>query len=156
MNLVEQKKLAKHFVYVGVNGVPLTTLWESQRAWSKKRPAFWKVAMQISNKIFLQRFNDARYLDKSFHLVECRNNILLEALNHRRPKFCSIKDFWDRNLSTFLRPFKNLSAFQRFVEGLIERQVYSSTGPPKGFVPLPDVEIGGCARNDSLIAPLVN
>jgi hypothetical protein len=29
-------------------------------------------------------------------------------------------------------------------------------GPPKGFVPLPDAEIGGCARNDSLIAPLVN
>ena len=28
--------------------------------------------------------------------------------------------------------------------------------PPKGFVPLPDAEIGGCARNDSLIAPLVN
>jgi len=24
---------------------------------------------------------------------------------------------------------------------------------PKGFVPLPDAEIGGCARNDSLIAP---
>ena len=28
-------------------------------------------------------------------------------------------------------------------------------GPPKGFVPLPDVEIGGCARNDSLIAPAI-
>lgn len=27
---------------------------------------------------------------------------------------------------------------------------------PQGFVPLPDAEIGGCARNDSLIAPLVN
>ena len=25
-------------------------------------------------------------------------------------------------------------------------------GPPEGFVPLPDAEIGGCARNDSLIA----
>ncbi|MEG5031323.1 hypothetical protein QUB36_29845 [Microcoleus sp. AT8-B1] len=24
------------------------------------------------------------------------------------------------------------------------------------FIPLPDAEIGGCARNDSLIAPLVN
>ena len=28
-------------------------------------------------------------------------------------------------------------------------------GPPKGFVPLPDAEIGGCARNDSLIAPAI-
>ena len=28
-------------------------------------------------------------------------------------------------------------------------------GPPKGFVPLPDVEIGGCTRNDSLIAPAI-
>ena len=27
--------------------------------------------------------------------------------------------------------------------------------PPKGFVPLPDAEIGGCARNDSLIAPAI-
>lgn len=27
---------------------------------------------------------------------------------------------------------------------------------PKGFVPLPDAEIGGCARNDSLIAPTIN
>ncbi|MEG4535395.1 hypothetical protein [Microcoleus sp. D2_18a_D3] len=30
-----------------------------------------------------------------------------------------------------------------------------ATGPPKGFVPLPDAEIGGCARNDSLIAPAI-
>jgi hypothetical protein len=29
------------------------------------------------------------------------------------------------------------------------------TGPPKGFIPLPDTEIGGCARNDSLIAPAI-
>jgi len=27
---------------------------------------------------------------------------------------------------------------------------------PKIFVPLPDAEIGGCARNDSLIAPAIN
>lgn len=25
-------------------------------------------------------------------------------------------------------------------------------GPPESFIPLPDAEIGGCARNDSLIA----
>lgn len=31
----------------------------------------------------------------------------------------------------------------------------SSRDPPKGFVPLPDTEIGGCARNDSLIAPAI-
>jgi len=31
-----------------------------------------------------------------------------------------------------------------------------ATGPPKGFVPLPDIEIGGCARNDSLIAFAIN
>jgi hypothetical protein len=28
--------------------------------------------------------------------------------------------------------------------------------PPKRFIPLPDAEIGGCARNDSLIAPAIN
>jgi hypothetical protein len=28
--------------------------------------------------------------------------------------------------------------------------------PPKGFIPLPDAEIGGCARNDSSIAPAIN
>ena len=27
--------------------------------------------------------------------------------------------------------------------------------PPKGFVPLPDVEIGGCARSDSLVHSLI-
>ncbi|MEG3978611.1 hypothetical protein QT970_28945 [Microcoleus sp. herbarium8] len=28
-------------------------------------------------------------------------------------------------------------------------------GPPKRFIPIPDIEIGGCARNDSLIAPAI-
>jgi len=36
------------------------------------------------------------------------------------------------------------------------RLTKEATGPPKGFVPLPDAEIGGCARNDSLVAALAN
>jgi hypothetical protein len=30
-----------------------------------------------------------------------------------------------------------------------------SRGPPKRFIPIPDAEIGGCARSDSLIHSLV-
>ena len=38
--------------------------------------------------------------------------------------------------------------------GLLLKPKYGND-PPKGFVPLPDAEIGGCARNDSLIASAI-
>ncbi|WP_228057570.1 hypothetical protein [Tychonema sp. LEGE 07203] len=31
----------------------------------------------------------------------------------------------------------------------------TARAPPKRFIPIPDAEIGGCARNDSLIAPAI-
>lgn len=32
----------------------------------------------------------------------------------------------------------------------------SARDPPKRFIPIPDIETGGCARNDSLTAPVIN
>ena len=39
---------------------------------------------------------------------------------------------------------------------LTSEQPHFTFSPPKGFMPLPDAEIGGCARNDSLPAPAIN
>jgi hypothetical protein len=160
MILVEDLKQDRRVIrllFGGSNDEPLTTLWERQRECSGKRPAFWKLIMQISNKIFLTQFNDPRCLDRSFRFIESRVNLLPESLSHlRRPRFCSIKDFFDRTPDTFLRFLIGLATFRSFIGRLPSlRAKPFCNGPPKGFVPIPDAEIGGCARNDSLIAPVI-
>jgi hypothetical protein len=76
----------------------------------------------------------------------------------RRPRFCSIKDFFGANPDTFLNLERSLAEFQRFIwnVALSNFPPQPDESPPKGFIPLPDVEIGGCARNDSLTAPALN
>ncbi|MEG3902064.1 hypothetical protein QUB19_07820 [Microcoleus sp. B4-C5] len=153
---LKQDRRVVRFLFGGSNDESLATLWERQRELSTKRPAFWKLIMQASNKIFLEQFNDTRCLDKTYRFVESRVKLLPELSHLRRPRFCSIKEYWDENPDTFLRSLNNRVAFQEFVECLrLDRVEPSCTGPPKGFVPLPDAEIGGCARNDSLIAPAI-
>ena len=157
MNLVEQKKRVERFLARSPNDEPFTSLWARQREYSWKKPAFLKVLMQTANKLLLEELNDKRSLDKSFRLINSRVKILPESLSHlRRPRFCSIKDFFDKNPDTFLRFPKDLATFRSFIKRLsLLKSEPSGKGPPKGFVPLPDAEIGGCARNDSLIAPAI-
>ncbi len=135
---------------------PLRFFWEHQRECSSKRPSFWKAVMQASNERFLAELNDKRSLDKSFRHILSRVNILPGAYQSlRRPRFCSIKDFFNENPDTFRVLVGSLTEFQSFIRSLAQSQSEPHESPPKGFIPIPDIEIGGCARNDSLIAPAI-
>lgn len=158
MDLATQQKLIRLLWGRCPHDEPLRFLWEHQRQLSWQRPAFVKAAMRVSNEIFLAQFKDKRTLDKSFRSVVSKvkalGNSPFESL--RREIFHSIKNFFDDNTS-FLRLRKTRIECREYIQCVSESHPeHSCTGPPKGFVPLPDAETGGCARNDSLIAPLVN
>ena len=115
----------------------------------------------------------ARELIESTNTLKCLFEFLrraaqprgLEAARKLKPRFleywqqlCSLPKARIRAMS------KSLFRFQRrqFVEKenpvkpKAEPLSYErGRGPPKGFVSLPDAEIGGCARSDSLIAPAI-
>jgi hypothetical protein len=157
MDLATQRKLVRQLWGVCPHDEPLRFFWERQRELSWNRPAFITVAMRLANEIFLAELNDKRNLDKSFRHVLSRVKILPESYQHlRRPRFCSIKDFFNDNPDTFLTSVINLAQFRRYIQSLASPQPEPCESPPKGFIPLPDAEIGGCARNDSLTAPAIN
>ncbi|MEG4962143.1 MULTISPECIES: hypothetical protein [unclassified Microcoleus] len=150
MDLTEQKALIQKLWGKCPHDEPLRFFWERQRELSWNRPTFLKLAMRAANEIFLEQFSNKRSLDKSFRYVDSQVGVILPGA--RRPRFCSIKDFFNGNPDTFLTSTESLARFRSFVEGLAPPFLKTNESPPKGFVPLPDAEIGGCARNDSLIA----
>jgi len=156
MDLATQKKVVRLLWGSCPHDEPLRFFWERQRECLKKGPAFWKVFLHKANEDFLSELNDKRSLDKSFRHILSRVKIL-PGFSGRRPRFCSIKDFFDDNPDTFLDSVKSLVEFQRFIRSVpsSQPQPQPDESPPKGFIPLPDAEIGGCARNDSLIAPAI-
>lgn len=156
MDLATQWKLVRLLWGSCPNDEPLIFFWERQRDCLRKGLAFWKVFLQKGNEIFLADLNDKRSLDKSFRQILSRVKIL-PGFSGRRPRFCSIKDFFDGNPETFLDSAKSLAEFQLFIWSVPSSQSppQPDESPPKGFIPLPDAEIGGCARNDSLIAPAI-
>ncbi|MEG4576467.1 hypothetical protein QUA56_27895 [Microcoleus sp. N3A4] len=154
MDLTEQRALVQKLWGKCPHDEPLRFFWERQRELSWNRPAFLQKTMRVANEILLAELNDKRSLDKSFRYVDSQVGVILPGA--RRPRFCSIKDFFNDNPDTFLLSVESVAEFRSFVEGLVSPPSEPHESPPKGFVPLPDAEIGGCARNDSLIAPLVN
>jgi hypothetical protein len=154
MDLVTQRKLVRLLWGSCPHDEPLRFYWERQREISWKRPAFVKLVMQKSNESFLRELNDKRSLDKSFRHILSQVRIL-PGCSLRRPRFCSIKDFFDGNSDTFLSSVKSLAEFRLFIRSMPSSQPQPNESPPKGFIPLPDAEIGGCARNDSLIASAI-
>jgi hypothetical protein len=155
MDLATQRNLVRLLWGSCPHDEPLIFFWERQREISCNRPAFMKLALQLANERFLAELNDKRSLDKSFRHILSRVKILPDS-SLRRPRFCSIKDFFDDSFDTFLDSVKSLAEFQRFIWSLASSQPQPDESPPKGFIPLPDAEIGGCARNDSSIAPAIN
>lgn len=153
MDLVTQEKIVRLLWGRCPHDEPLKFFWEHQREISGKRPTFLKVAIQCINRLFLRRLNDHRSLDKSFRLIVSRVGIILP--DAFRPRFCSIKDFFSDNPDTFPLSVRSLVEFRSFIESLESSQSEPYESHPKGFIPLPDAEIGGCARNDSLIAPAI-
>jgi hypothetical protein len=154
MDLATQRKMVRLLWGPCPHDEPLIFFWERQRDCLRKGLAFWKVFLQKGNEIFLAELNDKRSLDKSFRHILSRVKIL-PGFSGRRPRFCSIKDFFDDNPDTFLNSAKSLAEFQRFIWSLVSSQPQPDESPPKGFIPLPDAEIGGCARNDSVTAPAI-
>jgi hypothetical protein len=67
----------------------------------------------------------------------------------RTPEITNIERFW-----TLTGNWGEFGSY--FGVGLASSQPQPDESPPKGFIPLPDAEIGGCARNDSSIAPAIN
>jgi len=120
-------ELADQLIVRGIlGGKPLTFLWARERKYKAKSLALWTVLIQVSNETLLKRLKHKRGLDNSV------------------------------NPDTFLHFLKSQATFQSFLKRLsLLKSEPSYRGPPKGFVPLPDAEIGGCARNDSLIAPAI-
>ena len=156
MDLVTQRKIVRALWGPYPQDEPWRFFWERQRELSWNRPAFLKVAIPFANEIFLAELKDRRSLDKSFRHLISRVDILPESCQHlRRPRFCSIKDFFDDNPDTFITSVISLAEFRSYIRGLISSQPEPYESPPKVFIPLPDAEIGGCARNDSLTVPVI-
>ncbi|MEG4520892.1 MULTISPECIES: hypothetical protein [unclassified Microcoleus] len=154
----EKKKLVELAERLTVRGVlggkPLTFHLARDRKYKANSLALWTVLIQVSNEQLLSQLKDRRSMDKSFEHLLWGNGHLLWSL--RKVKYCSIKAFFDKNPDTFRRFLASRTTLRNFLNRLLLSQPEPScNGPPKGFVPLPDAEIGGCARNDSLIAPAV-
>ena len=154
----EKKKLvelAERLTVRGaLGGLPLTFHLAKGRKYKAHSLALWTILIQVSNGQLLSQLKDRRSMDKSFEHFLWGNGHLLWSL--RKVKFCSIKAFFDKNPDTFLRFLASRATFRNFLNRLLLSQPEPScNGPPKGFVPLPDAEIGGCARNDSLITPAI-
>jgi hypothetical protein len=104
-------------------------LWLRQREYSPRHPVFWGILIRTLRKFLIRVFSVA--------LDVCE-------------KIATVMSFSWFRVITFI-----FSEFER-VPLKIELPRYEvSRGPPKRFVPLPDAEIGGCARSDSLIAPAI-
>lgn len=103
--------------------------WLRQRECSPKRPIFWKIVIRTLRKFLIRVFSTS--------LDVCERMAI--ALS-----FSSKGIIADAFISIDTSHLK------------IELPRYEvSRDPPKRFVPIPDAEIGGCARNDSLIAPAI-
>lgn len=110
-------------------GESLELFWLRQRECSLKRPSFWRILTRVLKKFLIRVFCTS--------LDVCEQIAI--ALS-----FSSKGIIADAFIFIDTSPLK------------IELPRYEvGRGPSKRFVPLPDAEIGGCARNDSLIAPAI-
>lgn len=154
----EKKKLvelSERLMARGIlGGLPLTFYLARNRKYKAKSLALWTLFIQVSNEKLIQRLNDKRSLDKSFSQTRSLKKSILDSLSPA--KFRSIKDFFAKHFDKDLRSLNDRANFQSFVSKNLSRQeIFCPRDPPKGFIPLPDAEIGGCARNDSLIVPAI-
>jgi hypothetical protein len=160
MDLIEQKELVEQhllkpgtFAEITLGGKPLSLIarWKWKREFSFKNPIFWKHCIQLCNEVLLAQFKGDHGLNKSFTFAFRKATILPASM--LRGTFCSITDFVGTAFEQFI---KTQTEFRAYIIQRLSSSHHPGTDPPKGFVPLPDAEIGGCARSDSLIAPAIN
>jgi hypothetical protein len=129
MDIAALKKKLQAFVFRPVEDETWEFVWERQRELKPLRVIFWRVLILTLSRFLVKVYSVS--LAASEHLA-----LILS--------FCSditIKNEWTEIPET---PSK------------AEPPKYQcDRAEPKIFVPLPDAETGGCARNDSLIAPAI-
>jgi hypothetical protein len=130
MNIETLKKKLEAFVFRPVEGESWEFVWERQKELKPNRSLFWRVLIRTLSKFLAKVYSVSLSTSESLALV----------LAFSLSKFVDI--FW------FIR-----SETPRKIE---PPRYECDRGPPEGFIPLPDVEIGGCARNDSPITLAIN
>jgi hypothetical protein len=129
MDIVEFKKKLQAFVFRPRECESWEFVWERQRELTPLRTIFWRILIRTLSRFLVKVYSVP--LAVSEHLA-----LILS--------FCSdmaVKNEWTEIPET---PSK------------VELPRYEcDRAPPKIFVPLPDAETGGCARNDSVTAPAI-
>jgi hypothetical protein len=132
MDLAELKKKLENTVLRPTEGESWEFVLECQRELKPNRSIFWRVLIRTFSK----------FLAKVYSVSLSASESLALALAFGLPEFVFVEIFW---------------SILRETPKKIEPPRYEcDRGPPEGFIPLPDVEIGGCARNDSLITLAIN
>lgn len=129
MDIAELKQKLLALLSHHGKGESYESFWLQQRKYSPKHPEFWRVVIWILKKLLI------RVLSTSLNLCE---------------KIAIAR--------SFLLPRAVLNSFATIEDSppKIEQPRYEVVrDPPDGFVSVPKVEIGGCARSDSLIRSLV-
>jgi hypothetical protein len=129
MNIAALKKKLEAFVFRPIEGESWEFVLERQRELKPSRAMFWRVLIRTLRKFLVKVYSVALTVGEKFALILGFS------------PSATIEDGWvilSQALSKLEPPGNECDR-----------------GPTKGFVPLPDVEIGGCARNDSLIAPAI-
>lgn len=111
-------------------GDPLDLFWQAQREWKPTFTGFWRILIRILSKLLVKVYSVSLAASENLALaIACGLSEILDI-------------FW-------LTPVETPSKIKL-------PRYECDRGPHESFLPLPDAEIGGCARNDSLTAPLVN
>jgi hypothetical protein len=129
MDFDECKEQIRRYWARRVKGEYLAEVWANQRKCSFKNPEFWKVVSWTLRRLVSASFGVKLSLAYTFA------DIVHLAKTGALQEFCL-----------------KLAALVAEAE-MPCCELYRS--PPKGFKPLPDAEIGGCARNDSVTAPAI-
>jgi hypothetical protein len=130
MNLAELKSKLENTVIRPKEGESWEFVLERQRELKPNRSLFWQVLIRTLS----------RFLIKVYSVSLSTSEIIALALAFGLRELAQI--YWNFFLET--PPKIELPRYE------------SDRGPPEVFVPLPDFETGGCARNDGLIATAIN
>ena len=111
------------------DGESFELLWLRQRECASNRPIFWRILIRTLSK----------FLVKAFSVSLAATETLALALAFSLRELVQI--CWETSLEvpTDMEPLRH--EYDR--------------GPPEVFIPVPDIETGGYARNDSLVAPAI-
>jgi hypothetical protein len=130
MDIEAFKTKLQAFVFRPTEGDSWEFVWERQRELTPLRTLFWSILIRTLKRFLVKVYSVSLAVSEQLALIL---------------SFCldiTVKNEWTEIPET---PSKAEPP-----------KYHCDRAEPKIFVPLPDAEIGGCARNDSLIAPAIN